>query len=269
MNGKPEKTVSFEMVSPETALIYLQSNSPLQRKISRVKVEDYKGDMNAGLWALNGQTISFDWDGHLVDGQHRLTAIVETGKTVEMIVVRNLDPAVFETIDQGRARSLSTVLQTNGEVSSVARSLSSYAAKGSLAAVLSQGGKLTAPRVSEWFAANRAEVEEIAHMTRRVRKSIGRVSTIALAAPLYALRLQGVDIEAFVDDLCGAYTPDASARACVWAKAMSGVNGSGHDARVKTAKLVLWLGECFRLGVEPARDRSKSVDLVRYDIKED
>lgn len=265
LHGFPE--VALVTVTPDKARKWLALNAETQRNVSRGRAESYARDMEAGRWRVNGETIVFDADGRLIDGQHRLHAVVIADVPVNMLVVRGVEPSSSRTIDQGYNRSLNTVLGTSGETATTARSLATYATRGSLAAVVSVGGKLTAPEVYEWFEAHRGEVEEIAAMIRRIRQNVGRASTIALAAPLYALRLRGVDVEAIVDDLCTAYTPKASARACVWARAMADTGGTGRASRVATAKLLLWLAECFEMGVEPTRNRSKGLDLARYDLE--
>lgn len=269
LNARTTPDVTLVTVTPEKARVWLVYNAKTQRKVNRARVESYARDMKAGRWKMNGETIVFDSTGRLIDGQHRLCAVQAAGVSVDMLVVHGVEPASYRTIDQGYNRSLNSVLGVNGETATTARSLATYAVRGSLRDVVSVGGKLTAPEVFEWFSANRADVEEIAAMIRRIRQCLGRASTIALAAPLYALGLRGVDLDRFVDELCTAYTPSATRRACIWARGMANVGGSGRDARVTTARLLLWLGECFAKGIEPNRDCSKSVDVARYDLKED
>jgi hypothetical protein len=68
----------------------------------------YASYMESGEWLENGDTIRFDWNGMLLDGQHRLEAIVKSGIPQMCLVVRNLDPKVFDSIDQG-------IRRTNGD----------------------------------------------------------------------------------------------------------------------------------------------------------
>jgi hypothetical protein len=51
----------------------------------------------------------------LLDGQHRLLAIVESGVTIESMVVMGIEESVFPTLDTGRTRSYSDVLSIYGE----------------------------------------------------------------------------------------------------------------------------------------------------------
>lgn len=77
-------------------------------------------DMKSGNWQENGETIIIATNGQLVDGQHRLNAIVESGTTQQMLVVTGVAPASIHTIDQGASRGLHDALQINGHTSAVA-----------------------------------------------------------------------------------------------------------------------------------------------------
>lgn len=86
------------LVTPVMAETWLNERNNKNRRISPVHVNRLANEMVAGRWAMNGETIVFDQDLTLVDGQHRLTAIVRSGVTVEMLVVTGVeDPRAFAT----------------------------------------------------------------------------------------------------------------------------------------------------------------------------
>lgn len=89
-------------------------NNRLNRPLRQGRVEQYARDMKAGRWAANGETIKLTQDGDLLDGQHRLFAVVESGKEIEMLLVEGLDPAVMPTIDTGAPRTFGDVLGIQG-----------------------------------------------------------------------------------------------------------------------------------------------------------
>ncbi len=91
-------------VTPEIAVKWLEKNT-LNREINQYRVFSYASEMKAGRWRLNGDTIRFAVDGTLLDGQHRLWAVVEAGVPVDFHVVYGIDPSVRSTIDTGRPRS--------------------------------------------------------------------------------------------------------------------------------------------------------------------
>lgn len=100
---------SIEQITPEVAEHYLKANRS-NRPISRGIVAGYVEAMRAGDWLLNGESIKFDWDGRLVDGQHRLAAIVAAKRAIAFGVIRDLDPEVFKTLDIGKKRTAADVL---------------------------------------------------------------------------------------------------------------------------------------------------------------
>jgi hypothetical protein len=109
-----QPTVEIVEVSPELAESWLSKN-PNNRNLRRSVVDGYARDMSAERWALNGETVKFAADGHLFDGQHRLNAIIVSGTTVPMVVVRGLSPDVMPTVDAGAKRSYSDALKLQGE----------------------------------------------------------------------------------------------------------------------------------------------------------
>jgi len=86
--------MSVEKISPEIAAEYLKVNVKNYRKLQRSVIKRYAEDMKAGRWELNGEPIVFDNNGMLKNGQHRLAAIIMSGVTVEIAVVRGVDESV-------------------------------------------------------------------------------------------------------------------------------------------------------------------------------
>jgi hypothetical protein len=70
--------------------------------------------MRRGEWELNGESIKVAEDGSLLDGQHRLHAVVESGKSIQVLVVRNLPAGAQDTVDTGRRRRLADILMVEG-----------------------------------------------------------------------------------------------------------------------------------------------------------
>jgi hypothetical protein len=59
--------------------------------------------MRRGDWIVTHQGIAFDIHGVLVDGQHRLAAVVEAEVPVEMTVFTDVEPDTFDVLDTGKA----------------------------------------------------------------------------------------------------------------------------------------------------------------------
>lgn len=88
-------TVSVDTITPEEALAYLSHNAQ-HRPIKQKKVDAYIQEMVDGKWQLNGKSITFDSNGRLLNGQHRLTACSQSGVPLTILVVRGVDPSVFK-----------------------------------------------------------------------------------------------------------------------------------------------------------------------------
>jgi hypothetical protein len=100
----PDLATKWEDIGPEVAADYLKSNID-NRRIRRAAVARFAADMRAGRWRQTHQGISFGGDGRILDGQHRLMAIVAAGVTVRMLVTRGQDPDNFTVIDHGKVRN--------------------------------------------------------------------------------------------------------------------------------------------------------------------
>lgn len=104
-NLKTEKV----RITPTMAKEWLDLNTK-NRNVSDKTVARYAEDIERRNWALTGDTIKFDWNGKLVDGQHRLHACIRAGKAFETYVVRGVDPKAFTKMDQNRVRTSGQIL---------------------------------------------------------------------------------------------------------------------------------------------------------------
>ena len=99
-------------ISPEVAESMLSENSR-NRKIDKYRVALYATQMQEGKWRLNGEPIILSESGSLLNGQHRLSAVIASGVTIKSLVVNGIPDSDFDTIDQGKPR-------TNGDIFSIA-----------------------------------------------------------------------------------------------------------------------------------------------------
>lgn len=114
-----------ETIGPHTAEAYLKTMEK-NRKISERLVDEYAEEMKNGNWMLNGETIVFDEKGHLVNGQHRLSAVVKSGAFVQFVVVRGVIEESLLTFDSGKKRTTADTFNIDGvknymQISSIVR----------------------------------------------------------------------------------------------------------------------------------------------------
>lgn len=105
--------INIEQISPNVAR-YMLATSLGNRSLKQSKIRSYTRDMQNGLWKLNGETIIFDEDGHLVDGHHRLMAVVASGSAITAAVARGARSEDLNTIDMGASRTIGDVLHFSG-----------------------------------------------------------------------------------------------------------------------------------------------------------
>lgn len=104
---------AVEHISPETAAELLAVNDH-NRNMRSPRVAQLADAIRRGEWVLNGETIKIGENGTLIDGQHRLQAVVEAGMGIETLVMRDLPLAVQDTVDTGRRRRLADILAIEG-----------------------------------------------------------------------------------------------------------------------------------------------------------
>ncbi len=105
-------------VTPEKALEWLEGNTH-NRPVNEAHVRRLARDIQAGRWRLTHQGIAFDTDGLLIDGQHRLWAVIESGVPITTRVFFNEPPENRDVLDSGQRRSNLDILNITGQVGEV------------------------------------------------------------------------------------------------------------------------------------------------------
>jgi len=106
--------VQFVDMTPELAAKYMARNGH-NRKIKLANLRMMTGDMIAGDFPFNGAAILLADDGTLIDGQHRLQAVIDSGETITMLVISGFKMVAQENVDTGAKRALADVLHLRGE----------------------------------------------------------------------------------------------------------------------------------------------------------
>lgn len=104
-----------ETITPKKAQEMLDKHwvKDRQRKPSKNTVETYARVMRAGQWLLTHQGIAINDKGELLDGLHRLLAVVSSAVTVQMVVSYDVPDNgsvkgiyAIDAIDRGRLRGV-------------------------------------------------------------------------------------------------------------------------------------------------------------------
>lgn len=113
-NVYAEKQSIILPVDTNLAKKLLATNIENNRDLSWSRIKQYAQDMKTGRWVINGETIKIDENGQLIDGQHRLHAVIESGNIVNMEFSFNISHSAITTIDTGKSRTGSDVLKMTG-----------------------------------------------------------------------------------------------------------------------------------------------------------
>lgn len=177
-------------ITPTVAEQMLQHNTNNYRKAQPTKVHLYARKMALGYWQENGEAIQFDKQGNLLNGQHRLMAIIESQTTQRMLVVYDVEADVF---DSGKNRTLYEYSKIEGSIG------------GAISIILSQfsSAKRSATgneEKTEYYNRHK-DVLDKAHSFSRRGSDHGILKKAGCIAAIYcALRLDimpEVDIETF------------------------------------------------------------------------
>lgn len=109
---------SKESISPKQAYEYIsfaEQQGFINRNLSESRVNTLAHEMRQGRYFTDtGETIKFSitLDGVevLIDGQHRLRAIIKANKTISLWVVRGVPIEAFRYLDQGKGREVKDIL---------------------------------------------------------------------------------------------------------------------------------------------------------------
>lgn len=110
---KQDLKLSYELITPEIASKMLENNNS-NRLLNTTVIDKYVEDLKNGEWFQNGEAIQIDENGNLLNGQHRLMAIVKSGLPFYFVIIRNIKKEDSKIYDRGRTRSVGDTLFMNG-----------------------------------------------------------------------------------------------------------------------------------------------------------
>lgn len=169
---------AFMEVTPELARQMLLTNTH-NRGSKPIGIKRLIFDLRGGDWQLTNQGLGFRADGTLIDGQNRLLAVIETGITITVLVVRGLNDKAQSKVDRHTRRSLAESLLLS-EDSVVAGRICEAARAGLIARtkVVSPPDALVAQYIREHYDA----LEWASEMFRRRVRGVSRAPVLAACA---------------------------------------------------------------------------------------
>jgi hypothetical protein len=200
-------SVSLEVIDKETAERYLGTNIAVNRRLRVRKLEALCRSMTHGDFRFTGDPIRFNSDRRLIDGQHRLHAIVETDTKHTFIVVRGLSPEAMSVLDVGAARTLQDYLRI-AEIEYAGQVGTAVNAATNMATAYAEDidsivpAQPTFPEAARWLEENPGIVEWVKllepHRKHPLRWRIGVSAPLMYAA---SLRVDDETVRGFIDEV--------------------------------------------------------------------
>lgn len=184
-------------VTPAMAELWLNNNFN-NRKVSLDTVRGYAREMVNKKWLPTHQGLAFNSRDELIDGQHRLMAVVMSGETVRMLVTFGLPSKVagtrmtaMDTVDRGKTRTVADQLKIQHGISNGSQ-ISLICSR--LAAICSPE-KTRRLSVGEILDIHEMFEEGIDWVFARRSKLHGLKQAGLLAAFAFALSVEGIESE--------------------------------------------------------------------------
>lgn len=102
-------------ITPAEASQIIANYNTKNRKANKNHVNALAKNMTNGTWRYNGHPILFDSNNTLIDGQHRLLAVIKANMPILFDIKRGLDPECIKSIDiEAKPRTLGDLLKMDG-----------------------------------------------------------------------------------------------------------------------------------------------------------
>lgn len=206
-NRKP--SISLVKVTPEHAEEWLGKNTH-NRNIRQAAVTAYARDMAAGHWHVTAEPIKFTTDGTLLDGQHRLLAVIKAGVPIEMFVAKGIAEDAQRVMDTGAKRSPGDMLKLDGYSNANHLAASARFAMTYQTGIESRNQTL-APTNSEisGFVTDNPELVEAVAAVSYYRNTIDLPITVTAVAWWVLVRLDAEACESFFASIATSATAGA------------------------------------------------------------
>jgi hypothetical protein len=110
---KPIYQITTQKITPDIAIGLLKKNK-INRILRTRKVNDYAKVMKEGGWKCIPDCICISTDGYLINGQHRLHALIKANVTLYFSVAVNVEPELYMHVDNVLPRSGADTLKSAG-----------------------------------------------------------------------------------------------------------------------------------------------------------
>jgi len=181
--------VVVETITPDRAVQMLERNKKNRKYRSRI-LNLYASEMKKKAWHPGVGSITFNGDGSLLDGQHRLQACILSQTAFESVVVTGISKEAQKVMDSGAARKVSDYLQMNGvdnavNVASVAKNIYNMGVELDIAKGITQKGVVAHQELINFAFENPDIIVAANYAARLYKANRPGVLPIATAGSMY------------------------------------------------------------------------------------
>ena len=201
-------TVNIETVTVVAAHQMLSNMVESQRNKRPYYIKALAAEMRDGRWKLSPDCLLLV-RGKLANGQHRLTALVEVGKSQQFIVMRCDDEELYSVLDCGKARTLADgmAVEYASVIASAARKI--IALDKGLGGMKTGGhGLASITRGEQWefIQANESGLRDVAELANRCymkakheSKRTSMTPSVAATLAFIGNRIDAAKTKAFIE----------------------------------------------------------------------
>ena len=204
------ENVKKEIITPLIAAAYLEKNTN-NRSLRNVVINAYVKEMKEGRWVLSNDAITFDEEGRLINGQHRLTAVVRSGCTCDFFVARGMKTDSFEVMDNGYTRSSSQIFRLKDVPNAAAAVavLTRWQNFASMGTAVSAFRKTMTSDLLDLYLKNKETVDEVVRMSDRWFRQGSKAMVMSEygGVSLYLIITKGYEME-YVFDFFEMFFPN-------------------------------------------------------------
>lgn len=209
-NGSHELYFKKMIIGPKEAQTLLEKNISENRSVRKAQVLRYANDMKGGRWKTNtGETIKITNDGTVVDGQHRLLAVIKAGVEIEFEVAFNVSSDTFDVLDTGCTRTAGDSFKVSGirnanAIPAIIQQYHILSTGNGVSDDASKSQRLTNAQLLQQYYLNETYWQEVAKKGHLWYRSFSRILKQSWTSGLYAFLETLDDNKAFefMEQLC-------------------------------------------------------------------
>ena len=261
-------------VTPEQAKIWLTYHNEGNRWIKPNAVKHYSRMMKEGTWGGTNVAV-FDNTGNLIDGQHRLSAVVECGIPQVFQIIKGAERKAQNYFDTGKPRTSADALSMSGSTKN-----QTFIAAGLMLHYHWMDGKMTSHVCSgtanlglrtihasernsllqRLYEQDPDEIQQIIKTAQQLRKKFQILNMTAVFAFLYRAKQKLVLEQAYMflsSALDGTDLPETDSRRAMIASLMK-LSGAKYSQRKATVIL------CLLVNFFNKRDKEVRNTLIKF-----